>query len=134
MPHAFPNAVHALAALVPPGRVLSYGDVAELLGAGGPRQAGAAMAAAPADLPWWRILRADGTLPEGLAARAAPHWDAEGTPRRGARIDMAAARWQPDDAGFAAIDRLAERLAADSPDSAPLRQRPHSEHPRPGRP
>ncbi|GAA3671094.1 hypothetical protein GCM10023081_06790 [Arthrobacter ginkgonis] len=125
MPHAhayaYADTVHALAALVPPGRVLSYGDVAELLtsperpGAGGPRQVGAAMAAAPTDLPWWRILRADGTLPDDLAERAAPHWDAEGTPRRGARIDMAAARWQPDDAGFAAIDRLAEALAAPAP-------------------
>ena len=121
MPHAYADAVHALAALVPPGRVLSYGDVAELLGTGGPRQVGAAMAAAPTDLPWWRILRADGTLPEDLAARAAARWDAEGTPRRGARIDVAAARWQPDDAGFAAIDRLAEALAAEAPAPRPRR-------------
>jgi len=120
MPHAYADAVHALAALVPPGRVLSYGDVAELLGGGGPRQVGAAMAAAPADLPWWRILRADGTLAEDLAERAAPHWHAEGTPRRGTRIDMAAGRWQPDDAGFAAIDGLAEALAAEAP--APRRR------------
>jgi methylated-DNA-protein-cysteine methyltransferase-like protein len=119
MPHAYADAVHALAALVPPGRVLSYGDVAELLGRGGPRQVGAAMSSAPADLPWWRILRADGTLPQALAARAAARWDGEGTPRRGARLDMAAARWQPDDAGFAAIDSLAEALHAEVPAPAP---------------
>ncbi len=30
---------------IPPGRVLSYGDVAEAVGAGGPRQVGAVLAA-----------------------------------------------------------------------------------------
>ncbi|MFF3038670.1 MGMT family protein, partial [Arthrobacter citreus] len=33
----FQEAVLAVAALIPPGRVLAYGDIAELLGAGGPR-------------------------------------------------------------------------------------------------
>lgn len=108
----YAEAVHRLAALVPPGVVLSYGDVAELLGSGGPRQAGKAMTSSPSATPWWRIIRADGTLPPVLAERAKEAWRAEGTPCKGQRVDMSHARWQPDDAQWEQIQSLKAALQA----------------------
>ena len=80
---------------IPPGRVMSYGDIAELLGDGGPRQVGAVLAAYGGGVPWWRVLRADGTHPPGLAPRALLRLRSEWTPLRadGSRVDMRRARW-----------------------------------------
>ncbi|MET1035924.1 MAG: MGMT family protein [Arthrobacter sp.] len=116
MRNDYADAVLRVASLVGPGRVLSYGDVAELLDAGGPRQVGAAMsrsgeAGGRGAVPWWRVIRANGTLPEPLAAEALEHWAAEATPLRGGRVDMARARWSPTELDFAEIDALAEGLS-----------------------
>jgi methylated-DNA-protein-cysteine methyltransferase-like protein len=74
---------------VPPGRVTTYGD----LWPGAPRAAGAVLAGNhDPDLPWQRIVRADGSLPKGHRQRAL--LEAEGVPFRGERVDMAAA-WVP---------------------------------------
>ncbi|WP_375781942.1 MGMT family protein [Streptomyces zingiberis] len=86
---------------IPPGRVMTYGDVAEWLGTAGPRQVGRVMALHGGAVPWWRVVRADGVLLPGHERRALAHYRAEGTPLRPAaggsgvppRIDMAAARW-----------------------------------------
>jgi TDG/mug DNA glycosylase family protein len=80
---------------IPPGRVMSYGDIAEWLGEGGPRQVGAVLSAYGGGVPWWRVLRADGTHIPELVARAVENWRAEGTPLRadGERVDMRRARW-----------------------------------------
>ncbi|MFC7327675.1 MGMT family protein [Marinactinospora rubrisoli] len=86
---------------IPPGRVMSYGDVAEYLGEGGPRQVGAVMAAWGGGVPWWRVIRADGTVAPGLEVRARAHHAAEGTPLRPGshRVDMRRARWDGSAAG-----------------------------------
>jgi methylated-DNA-protein-cysteine methyltransferase related protein len=64
--------------LVPPGHVVAYGDVAELLGTS-PRIVGRVMATYEADdLPWWRVVRADGGIADHLVDRAVPHWREEG--------------------------------------------------------
>ncbi len=74
---------------VPAGFVTTYGD----LSPGAPRYAGAVLAAChEADLPWQRIVRADGSLPKG--ARQRRLLDAEGVPFRGELVDMRAA-WVP---------------------------------------
>jgi alkylated DNA nucleotide flippase Atl1 len=80
---------------IPPGRVMSYGDVAEFLGLGGPRQVGRVMSASGGGLPWWRVIRADGGPPSGHERRALAHYREEGTPMRSdrTRVDMARARW-----------------------------------------
>lgn len=80
---------------IPAGRVMSYGDVAEFLGAGGPRQVGWVMSHFGSDVPWWRVLRADGTPLAGHERRALAAYQREGTPLRpdGQRVDMRRARW-----------------------------------------
>ncbi|MEU9710491.1 MGMT family protein [Streptomyces sp. NPDC047967] len=91
-----------VAELIPPGRVMTYGDIAEWLGEGGPRQVGRVMALYGAAVPWWRVVRADGTLLPAHELRALDHYRAESTPLREAsrqaeghlpRIDMRRARW-----------------------------------------
>jgi alkylated DNA nucleotide flippase Atl1 len=81
---------------IPPGKVMSYGDVAEFLGAGGPRQVGRVMATQGGGVPWWRVLRADGTVVPELEERAFAQYAKEGTPLRGSKVDMHAARWEGD--------------------------------------
>lgn len=72
---------------IPPGFVRTYGDVSP----GAPRFAGAVLFESPEpDLPWWRVVRADGSLAKG--ARQKRHLIAEGVPFRGDRVDMRAAR------------------------------------------
>ncbi|MEU6705315.1 MGMT family protein [Streptomyces wuyuanensis] len=87
---------------IPPGRVMTYGDVAEWLGEGGPRQVGRVMALYGGSVPWWRVVRSDGTLLSGHEPSALQHYRTEGTPLRQAppgaeghvpRLDMRRARW-----------------------------------------
>ncbi|GAA1968352.1 MGMT family protein [Kitasatospora viridis] len=82
---------------IPPGRVMTYGDVAEFLGEGGPRQVGRVLALYGSAVAWWRVVRADGTLLPGHEHRALAAYRAEGTPlKEGAeqyRLDMRRARW-----------------------------------------
>lgn len=109
------EAVLDLAAIVPSGRVLSYGDVAELLDTGGARLVGRIMFLYGAAVPWWRIIRADGSLPDELMARALPHYRGEGTPLTPGtgpdKVRMAMARWTPQPADFAAIEQLRRKVS-----------------------
>ena len=75
---------------IPPGFIATYGDVSP----GAPRFAGTVLfGAGEPELPWWRVVRADGSLAKG--ARQRQHLTAEGVPFRGGRVDMAAARLAP---------------------------------------
>ena len=115
----FADAVLSVAALIPPGSVLSYGDIAELLGAGGPRQVGAVMSARGSEVCWWRVLRASGHPPKCHGGRAWEHYRSEGPPVRGTadadgagyRVLIGTARWQPTEAQWEFLDALRGRLA-----------------------
>ena len=64
---AFFQSVYELVARVPRGRVISYGGIARLLGR--PRAArvvGWAMRCCPEEIPWQRVVKADGTVAGGL--------------------------------------------------------------------
>jgi alkylated DNA nucleotide flippase Atl1 len=84
---------------IPTGKVMSYGDVAEYLGEGGPRQVGRVMALWGGGVAWWRVVHADGSLLAGHERAALAEYYAEGTPLRrsgdGAPsgVDMRRARW-----------------------------------------
>lgn len=83
---------------VPPGRVTTYGLIADAIGAGGPRQVGAVMAAYGGPVPWWRVVRADGSLPSSHLPEAHQEYLAEGTPLRpSGAVDIRAAVWWPDE-------------------------------------
>ncbi len=87
--------VLALVESIPPGRVMTYGDVAEWVGAGGPRQVGAVMSGYGGGVPWWRIVRADGRPADCHEGEALRRLTGEGTPLRGGaeRVDLRRARW-----------------------------------------
>jgi alkylated DNA nucleotide flippase Atl1 len=83
---------------IPAGRVMTYGDIAEYLGEGGPRQVGRVLALWGGGVAWWRVVRADGCLLAGHEQNAIARYRAEGTPLTapGAgriRLDMRRARW-----------------------------------------
>lgn len=94
------QAVRDVVLAVPPGAVLSYGDVAELAGLSSPRLAARIMSRGLAgdDVAWWRIVRADGSLPDHLQIAAREHYLAEGTPLKDTdahlvQVNMRSARW-----------------------------------------
>jgi methylated-DNA-protein-cysteine methyltransferase-like protein len=98
----FARAVYALVRQVPRGRVVTYGQVAAILGH--PRAAravGAALSNLPEPLlrivPWQRVINAAG----GISFRGDLHrpdqqrelLEMEGVPIRGGRVDLARHRW-----------------------------------------
>jgi alkylated DNA nucleotide flippase Atl1 len=80
---------------IPSGQVASYGDLAELVGIGGPRLVGRVMAIHGGGVPWWRVVRADGRPARGLESSALERLRAEGAVLRGDRVDMRRSRWRP---------------------------------------
>jgi alkylated DNA nucleotide flippase Atl1 len=108
-PSEYAERVLDVAERIPPGRVMTYGDVAEWLDEGGPRQVGRVMALYGGGVPWWRVVRSDGVLLSGHELPALARYREEGTPLRAAagasaghmpRIDIRRARWDghvPDD-------------------------------------
>jgi methylated-DNA-protein-cysteine methyltransferase related protein len=72
---------------IPAGFVRTYGDVSP----GAPRFAGAVLFECDEpDLPWWRVVRADGSLAKG--DRQKRRLVVEGVPFHGDRVDMSVAR------------------------------------------
>ena len=95
----FASRVLDVAEAIPVGRVMSYGDIAEYLGDGGPRQVGRVMALWGGGVPWWRVVHSDGSFLAGSEREAIAHYRREHTPLRIApdgrptRLDMRQARW-----------------------------------------
>ena len=116
------EAVLAVVELVPAGSAVSYGDVSELLGSGGPRQVGAVLSHYGSGVSWWRVLKSSGHAPEGHEAGALRHYLDEGTPLRGDygrflrtgegrwRVDLSAARWVPTGGDWDRVDVIAGEL------------------------
>jgi alkylated DNA nucleotide flippase Atl1 len=99
---AYVEAVLSIVERIPKGRVTTYGLIADAVGRGGPRQVGRTMALYGAGVPWWRVVRADGTLPPSHQREALPYYREESTPLRGSirdaagqRIDLPRAVWLP---------------------------------------
>lgn len=88
-PDQYVEAVLSLVEKVPAGRVTTYGAVADAVGYGGPRRVGRVMSTHGGAVPWWRVVRADGSLPPSHDEEARAHYLEEGTPfRRSGRVDM----------------------------------------------
>ena len=86
---------------VPRGRVTTYAVVAEVVGAlvgsGGPRQVGSVMAGHGGSVPWWRVVRADGSLPPSHHPEARQAYLEEATPLRpSGNVDVRRALFRPE--------------------------------------
>ncbi len=83
-----PDVVLARVRAIPEGFVCTYGDISP----GAPRYAGTVLRSSQAeDVPWWRVVRADGSLAKG--AEQARRLRAEGVPFRGGRVDLDVVRF-----------------------------------------
>jgi len=71
---------------IPPGHVQTYGDIDPIA----PRLVGRVLATTHDDLPWFRVVRADGTIPKGKRQRDLLIED--GVPMKGDRVDLERAR------------------------------------------
>lgn len=106
---AFAQVVYEIVRRIPSGRVMTYGDIARLINtpAGldplayrriGPRWVGYAMADCPDDVPWHRVVNAQGRI--SPRPTHGPHiqketLQEEGIPFRGERIRLDDVRWIP---------------------------------------
>ena len=77
--------VLAVVAVIPPGNVTSYGEVAKVAGCGA-RNVGTVLKRHGAGTAWWRVVRADGTSHDPV--RAEDYWDREVIAHAGGRVKM----------------------------------------------
>jgi alkylated DNA nucleotide flippase Atl1 len=104
---------------VPRGRVVSYGDLAELLGIG-PRLVGRVMSLYGANVTWWRVTNASGDLPAHLADEARAHWADEGITWKPNGVGCRITQHRADLARLARdVDRASAHLVPDNDDSSP---------------
>lgn len=90
---------------IPPGKVMTYGDVAEFVGWRGPRWVGRVLAesgdsdadagggADTRPLPWHRVVPATGLCAQHIRTEQMDRLRADATPLRGDRVDLPRARW-----------------------------------------
>lgn len=88
--------VRSVIAGIPAGRVATYGDIATLSGAPSPRLVGRILAEDGHDLPWHRVLRANGTPAPHLLHAQLASLRAEGVLTDGQRVDLRTYRWRPE--------------------------------------
>ena len=104
MDQSFDERVWRAVAQIPPGRLATYGQIAELIGAYGcARQVGWALRRLPlpSEVPWQRVVNAKGCISWSLS-REGSDWMqrdlliAEGIPVDGqGRLPLAEFRWSP---------------------------------------
>ncbi len=92
-PTAYARAVLDVVDRIPAGKVMTYGDVAELMGRGSPRTVGTVLSDHGREVPWQRVVQASGRPAEPMVQEALHKLVAEGCPVKGERVDLAAARW-----------------------------------------
>ena len=89
----FARAVLDVVDSIPRGRVLTYGDVAELVGSRGARAVGAVMARCGVEVPWHRVVLSSGRPAPGHETEALRRLAGDGVPLLGDRVDLSRARW-----------------------------------------
>ena len=91
-PRDVDEAVYDAVEQIPPGRVSTYGAIGRLIGIG-PRRVARALSSGGGAVPWWRVLRADGTVAEPVRVEQLARLAAEGVPTRHGRVDLHAVGW-----------------------------------------
>jgi alkylated DNA nucleotide flippase Atl1 len=101
LPTPFAEQVLDLVATIPPGHVLTYGDVAGRIGSRAPRAVGTTLARFGGGVPWWRVVRAGGYLAPGHETAATACLEADGVAvlpsANGPRVDLERYRWTTND-------------------------------------
>lgn len=92
-PTAYARLVLDVVDRIPPGTVMTYGDVAELMGRGTGRTVGTVLSQHGHEVPWQRVVQASGRPAEPLLQEALALLRAEGCPLLGERVDLERARW-----------------------------------------
>jgi methylated-DNA-protein-cysteine methyltransferase-like protein len=86
----FDQRVYAMVARIPPGRLATYGQIADLIGAWGcARQVGWALRRLPlpSDLPWHRVVNARGSISLSLSREGSDWIQAELLRQEGIPVD-----------------------------------------------
>lgn len=108
----FEDTVLKIVRAIPPGRVMSYGQVALYAGkVNGAREAGNAMRALgkESDFPWWRVLNSAGEIsiagnPDANAVMQRDHLLKEGVAVSDSfRLDMDTYRWRAEESALHAL-------------------------------
>ena len=86
------EAVFDVVETIPPGRVSTYGAIGRLIGIG-PRRVARALSSGGGAVPWFRVVRADGSAAEAVRVEQMARLAAEGVPMRNGRVDLSAAGW-----------------------------------------
>lgn len=97
IPELHPAAVHAVVRAIPEGRVCAYGEVARRAGhPGRARWVGKILSQLPpdSDLPWHRVITAQGAITCPRTFEARDRLIAEGVVVNELRIDMARYQWR----------------------------------------
>jgi alkylated DNA nucleotide flippase Atl1 len=99
-PEEYVEEVLSLVERIPPGRVMSYGAIAEYLhdrsGRGSARRIGTIMAQYGGAVPWYRVVSGAGRLPPGHEQRARARLMEEGIVFSGPRVTMRDYAWWPE--------------------------------------
>ena len=90
----------AVVEAIPPGYVMTYGDVAATIGSRAARAVGQVKARYGSDVAWWRVIRSGGHPPIAHEDRALEHYEAEATPLKwmpdgSYRVNLGLARYRP---------------------------------------
>jgi methylated-DNA-protein-cysteine methyltransferase related protein len=100
---------------IPPGRVMSYGDVAACVGTRAARAVGQILAQSDDGIPWHRVVRADGSMADPVRATQIRLLAAEGVPVEGERVVMEWAAWSAPTRRGAADDHLPTGFSGSGP-------------------
>jgi alkylated DNA nucleotide flippase Atl1 len=87
------EAVFDVVERIPPGRVSTYGAIGRLVGIGPRRVARALSGGGGGAVPWYRVVRADGSVAEPVRVRQLELLAAEGVPMRNGRVVLSGLRW-----------------------------------------
>ena len=86
------EAVFDVVDAIPRGRVTTYGAIGRLIGIG-PRRVARALSSGGGAVPWYRVVRADGSAAEPVRVRQLELLAAEGVPMRDGRVVLSAVGW-----------------------------------------
>ena len=96
MASKFTSGVYEIVGRIPMGKVVSYGQIARMLGnPRGAREVGWAMKNCPEGLPWQRVVMADGSVTGGVHSelRRAILQDEDVPFLSDGRVDLNSCRW-----------------------------------------